>query len=50
MERRDWHLQIVIAGSLPKTSTGKLQRRLLREHYREVFAPSLGKNMGHAAR
>lgn len=49
MERRDWRLQIVIAGSLPKTSTGKLQKRLLRERYRDEFAPLPG-NMGHAAR
>jgi len=37
MEPQDWRLQVIIAESLPKTSTGKLQKRLLRENYREMF-------------
>jgi malonyl-CoA/methylmalonyl-CoA synthetase len=47
--RRDWRLQIVISASLPKTSTGKIQKRLLREHYRETFASPL-RNTGSATR
>jgi acyl-CoA synthetase (AMP-forming)/AMP-acid ligase II len=42
-------LQVIIADSLPKTSTGKLQKRLLRENYRERFISPAG-NIAYAAR
>lgn len=43
----EWRLLIAEAGDLPKTSTGKLQKRLLREHYREAFM-SPPRNLGKA--
>jgi malonyl-CoA/methylmalonyl-CoA synthetase len=49
MEPQDWRLQVIIADSLPKTSTGKLQKRLLRENYRERFISPAG-NIAYAAR
>ena len=38
--QQNWRLQITTADFLPKTSTGKLQKRVLREHYRGIFTTS----------
>ena len=49
MMQGNWSLQIKVVDRLPKTSTGKLQRRLLRENHRELFTAWTGK-VTHAAR